>query len=94
MPEFEPYVTTARRYLFLKERLRAREGCDGGVMALRARRLEQPGTTLPADLPGRAQLLAADVLAVEEVTGAGVDELVSYGLSRTTAEALIAALTP
>lgn len=90
LPEgFAPYVTSARRYLFLNERDRRRMRMDGPALAFRARRLDQPGTPLWPCLPGVAQLLAADVLAVEEVLGAGVDELRGYGLPRATAESLI-----
>jgi hypothetical protein len=91
---FAPYVTTARRFLFLRERAALRDREQGIADAFRARRLEQPGTALTrfGRLPGRATLAAAGVLAVEEVLGAGVDELVSYGLRRSTAEALITSL--
>lgn len=91
---FEPSIATARRYLFRAECEALRVGDDGPATAFHARRLDAPGTDLPDDLPGRALLLAAGVLAVEEVTGAGVAELATYGLPRPTAEALIAALTP
>lgn len=90
LPEgFEPYVTTARRYYFTRERDRRRTGLDAAADCFRAFRLGQPGTELPADLPGRGCLVAAGVLAVEEVQGAGPDELVGLGLPRSVAEALI-----
>ena len=89
---FAPYVTTARRYLFLQEREMRRQREPGMADAFRFQRLAQPGTDLPADLPGRATLLATGVLAGEEVQGAGVDELRAYGLDRATAEALITRL--
>ena len=43
-------------------------------------------------LPATGPLAAAGVLAIEEVIGASVDELIEYGLSRTTALALQTAL--
>lgn len=93
LPEgFAPYVTTARRYYFTRERDRRRMGLDAAADCFRASRLGQPGTALPADLPGRAYLVTAGVLAVEEVQGAGPDELVGLGLPRNVAEALIAFL--
>lgn len=84
-----PYVTSARRYLWLAEADRRRAREYGPADAFRARRLDQPGTTLPATFPSRALLLAAGVLAVEEVLGAGPDELRTYGLAARPAEALI-----
>ena len=89
---FEPYCTSHRRYLWRLACRRAEDGDDGAAAVFRALRLEAVGTPLFQRLPGRAALLAAGVLAVEEVLGAGPDELVSYGLSRATAEALITAL--
>jgi len=92
--DFAPYVTSARRYLWLAQRERTRTGDDGPAMAFYARRLEAVGTPIEhfGSLPGLSALLTFGVLAVEEVIGAGADELVSYGLSRTTAEAAITVL--
>lgn len=84
-----PYVTSARRCLFLAEKERRRTSDTGPADAFRQRRLAQAGTTLPATFPSRTLLLAAGVLAVEEVLGAGVDELRSYGLSLRQAESLV-----
>jgi len=89
---FAPYVTSARRYYWLLEQRRTREGLEASRAVFRALRLAQPGADLPDDLPGRARLLAAGVLAVEEVTGAGPEELRAYGLDSRAAEALITAL--
>jgi hypothetical protein len=61
---------------------------EGPETAWRALRLELPGTTLPATFPSRAALLTAGVLAVEEVLGAGLDELRSYGLGARQAATL------
>jgi hypothetical protein len=83
-----PYVTSHRRYLWLAQRRATRE--DSGTEAgLRGRKLEVVGTALPASFPSRTVLLAAGVLAVEEVVGADVPELRSYGLSAPAAERLI-----
>lgn len=92
---FEPYVTSARRFLWLGEyNARTRDREYGVADAFRDRRLAQPGTPFSrfGRLPGRTTLAAAGVLAIEEVIGASVDELIEYGLSRTTALALQTAL--
>lgn len=85
---YESYTTSRRRYLFRKETaLTARGDPDSTVW--RALRLAEPGTALPTTFPSRAVLLAGDVLAVEEVTGCSVPELVTIGLSTAQAERLI-----
>lgn len=83
-----PYVTSHRRYLWLAQQRATREQA-GTEAALRGRKLEVSATALPASFPSRAVLLAAGVLAVEEVVGADVPELRSYGLSVAAAERLI-----
>lgn len=83
--DFSPGVTSARRWRWLTERRRTAEGDEGGALAWRALRLATPGTDLPAGFPGRATLLAAGVLAVEEVVGAHPDELRAYGLGHRLA---------
>lgn len=91
---YEPYCTTARRFFFLKEKQARREREQGIADAFRVRRLDVVGTSLTrfGRLPGRATLLANDVIALEEILGASVDELVSYGLRHRTAESLIRSL--
>jgi hypothetical protein len=89
---FRPYVTTARRHYFLRERELRRSGQDGAADYFRSAKLAQAGTALADDVPGRADLLAAGVLVTEEVTGAGVDELRGYGLSTRSAVALLTTL--
>ena len=86
---FVPYTTSHRRYLFRREKERRSTEEDGAAAVFRSRRLALSATPLPAGFPSRALLLAADVLAVEEVQGAGVDELRSYGLNLSRAEALV-----
>jgi hypothetical protein len=83
-----PSITSPRRYLWLAQRDRTRTGDVGPASAFRARRLATSATSLPATFPSRALLIAAGVLAVEEVVGAGVSELLSYGLSHREAERL------
>ncbi len=89
---FAPGVATARRWYWLLEQRRAREGFPAAAGIFRGRRLEQPGVRLPRSLPGRARLLAAGVLALEEVLGADPTELAAYGLGPRTVDALINAL--
>lgn len=84
-----PYITSARRYLWRAQCDRTSTGDAGPASAFYRRRLDTAGTALPSTFPSRAVLLAAGVLAVEEVVGAGVSELLSYGLSDTAAERLI-----
>lgn len=86
---FAPYVTSPRRYHFLRERERRRTANTGPADAFRGQRLAAAGTVMPTTFPSRTLLLTAGVLAVEEVVGAGVDELRSYGLSLPRAHALI-----
>ncbi len=84
-----PYVTSARRHLWLAQKERARTRDDGPSLAFGVRRLAASGTSLPTGFPSRAVLLAAGVLAVEEVVGARVPELLTYGLGHAAAERLI-----
>lgn len=86
---FAPYTTSPRRYYFRREMERRSSREDGASAVFRARRLAAAGTALPTTFPSRTLLLTAGVLAVEEVVGAGVDELRSYGLSLPRAHALI-----
>ena len=86
---FAPYCTSHRRYLFLRERDRRAGAEDGAAAAFRAKRLAVSATALPTTFPSRTILLAAGVLAVEEVRGAGLDELRSYGLTLRQAETLL-----
>jgi hypothetical protein len=85
---YESYTTTRRRYLWRKELSCARVDSPHAPV-WRAQRLAESGTDLPGDIPARAQLVAGGVLAVEEITGASVPELVALGLSNTAAELVI-----
>lgn len=87
--DYTPYVASARRWYWLTQQRRATEGADGPSAVAKALRLGQSGTMLPTSFPSRAVLLAAGVLAVEEVQGASEDELRAYGLGFTAAHTLI-----
>lgn len=90
LPEgYVPYVTSARRYRWRRQIVAADAGDLGLAAVFFALRVGTYGTPLPPDLPARSLLLTAGVLALEEVRGAGVDELRSYGLSIAQAHALI-----
>lgn len=86
--DIDPSITSARRYRFLRERAAERDREDGAQAVFRSLRLATTGTTLPATFPSRAALVTAGVLAVEEVIGAGLDELRSYGLGAQQAATL------
>jgi hypothetical protein len=86
---WSPYVTSARRYYWLREQSRSQDTEYGASAVWRATRLEAVGTALWFRVPGRSLLEDAGILALEEVIGAGVEELREYGLRRSTAEALI-----
>lgn len=87
--DYEPYVTSARRWHWLTQQRRTAEGDDGPAAVAQALRLGQSGTALPSTFPSRTVLLAAGVLAVEEVVGASEEELRSYGLTITASHHLI-----
>lgn len=86
---FSPYVTHPRRYRWLKQQRATREGDDGLAAAFYAVRVGTTATALHASFPSRTILVAAGVLAMEEVRGAGTEELRSYGLTLKQAERLI-----
>lgn len=86
--DIDPSITSSRRHRFLRERAAARDGEDGVQAVFRSLRLATTGTSLPATFPFRAALITAGVLAVEEVVGAGLDELRSYGLGAQQAATL------
>lgn len=84
---------TPRRFYLLKARAAHQAGehaIEGGWLA-KAR--DQPGTPLPDDLPGRAVLVAAGYLAIEDLVGATDDELRQLGLTLREVAAVLAAIT-
>lgn len=80
----------ARRWYWLQERSAESSTAPGAVGHWREQRLLQLGTSLPAWVPGRQNLLNAGVLCAEEVYGADTIELRGYGLSTAEAERLVA----
>lgn len=71
----------ARRVYFFKQQAATARGDDGLSYAWHDKRLAQPGTALPAAFPWRAAAVAAGVLAVEDLDGAGERSLESIGLT-------------
>ncbi len=86
--DIDPSITSARRYRFLREMAAVRDREDGAAAVFRSLRIDTTATPLPATFPSRAALITAGVLAVEEVVGAGLDELRSYGLGAQQAATL------
>ena len=86
-------VNTARRYYLLKAQAAAFV-CDTGLELIwRAKQQGEPAVALPSDFPSRAALAAAHYTTVEDLTGAGTDELVKEArITTKQAESVIAAL--
>lgn len=80
-----------RRYCFLKQK-EAAELCNDMDGIWRAKRLAEPGTSIPNNLPARSLLIAAGYLVIEEIQGADETELTEAGLNSAQAAAVIAAL--
>jgi len=51
-----------------------------------------PGTPFPENFPRRADLIAAEYAAIEDLQDATEDELVGRGLSRRAARSVLSAL--
>lgn len=86
-------VASARRYYLLKSQA-ARINCDIALeLTWRAKQQAESGTPLPSDFPELAKLTAAYYTTVEDLTGAGTDELVQEArLTTKQAEAVLTAL--
>jgi hypothetical protein len=82
-----------RRYYLLK--WRGLEELDERELSLifKAKQTEIAGTALPTDFPGRAALIAAGYTAIEDVTGADEEELMSLGLDEQTAAQAVEAVS-
>lgn len=82
-----------RRYC-LDKRISATRIGDTAIASLwQSKQQAQPGTTLPADFPVRAKLVAAGYTTDADLVGADVRELRDYArISTRDAEAVIAAL--
>lgn len=87
--DWVPFVSTTRRWRYLKEKGYERDQLDGLSAAMRTIRLDTYTAPLPPDFPSRTALLAADYLGLEDLRGAGVSELRYYGFSVAEAHAII-----
>lgn len=82
-------MLSPRRY-YLRKWRELEESCQGELATLfRSKQLELPATPLPAGFPAQSELARAGYLAVEDVVGAEIDELVDLGLDEDTAARVI-----
>lgn len=81
-----------RRWYLLKAREAHHQQDHALESAWLAKQLEQPGTPLPATLPGREALLAAGYVALEDLRGAEAPELMTIGLTLREVTAVLAAI--
>ncbi len=89
----DPGVYSARRYKLVKMQAAEDEDVPSLVSTWKSLHESTLGTPLPADFPGRAQLIAAGYSATEDIVGATASELGRRaGLNRRTADAAIAAV--
>jgi hypothetical protein len=86
------HVGSLRRYYLLKSRFAASVGSEAVALAFRGKQRAESGTDLPDGFPVREALLAAGYEAIEDVTGASVEELIDAGLTTREANAVLAAL--
>jgi len=85
---------SARRYYAAKA-YQAEQQFEPGLRDVwLAKQAAESGTTLPADVPHQADLaaLVPPYTTTEDLDGASVDELVTVGLGRSKAQAVIDAL--
>jgi len=88
----EASVKTARRY-YLGKRRKALEVQDNALADVwRAKQEAEPGQALALTFPHRSKLEALGYTTVEDLDGANQDELISAGLLRREAAAVLAAL--
>lgn len=87
------HVVSPRRYYLLKSQA-ARQACDTGLeLVWRGKQQGEAGAALPSDFPSLSALTAAYYTTVEDLTGAGEQELVTeVGLTKTQAAAVITAI--
>jgi hypothetical protein len=84
-------ITTARRYYLLKAQATDRDG--GFASTWWGKQEGEPGVALPTGFPSKAALAAAHYTTVEDLTGAGPNELAREAcLTTKQAEAVLTAL--
>lgn len=88
----EAAVKRPRRY-YLGKRQQANERGDISVADVwRAKQEAEPGTALAATFPHRSKLEPLGYTTTEDIDGANEEELMSAGLTRREAAAVLAAL--
>lgn len=85
-------VRTYRRYCLLTSRAWMSRGEPGREEVWRGKQIGEPGTALPSSFPFRAKLVAAGYQATEDLDGADEEELLSQGLNKKEAAAVLKAL--
>ncbi len=83
---------SARRYYLLSAQSASLLG-EGIEANLYRKQIEEPGTPLPSDFPALTKLATAHYTTVEDLNGAGTQELIAQvGLTTSQAEAVLTAL--
>lgn len=85
-------IKTPRRYYLLKRRYFGADGVDYEPSlsgAYRSKQEAEPGTDLPAGFVLKTELAALGYTTVEDLDGADEQELVTAGLSRNQAKAVL-----
>lgn len=86
-------INTPRRFYLRKSQELYRQQEEGLAAAYRAKQDGQPGTALPVSFPHLTELTAARYTTREDLTGASLDELVTFaGLAHRDARAVLDAL--
>jgi hypothetical protein len=85
-------IGSARRYYLLKRQAAETLSDNGLAMVWRHKQESEPGEDLPTGFPSLSVLQEAGYSTVEDLTGAGTDELVELGLTQRQAESVLAAL--
>jgi hypothetical protein len=84
-------IVSTRRYYLLKAQAADRDG--GFATTWWGKQEAESGTSLPDTFPSRAALIAAHYSTIEDLTGAGTQELVTEAhLTIRQADAVIAAV--
>ena len=86
-------IVSPRRMYLLKSQAARLVSNTGLELIWRGKQLAEPGTNLPDDFPSKSALATAYYTTVEDLTGAGTQELVTEArLSTKQADTVIAAV--
>ena len=87
-------ISSARRYYLLKSQAALAALDDGLALVWRHKQLAEAGEDLTTGFPSLPALQEAGYSTVEDLTGAGTDELIAQvGLTTSQSEAVLAALS-